>query len=69
MHVPNTTEWRPFGHVSIDHKLLTACEQWENSRHRLLWLAVVNCNIYTCIYLEIINIDCVPKLTASAENL
>jgi len=26
-------EWRPFGHVTIDYKLLTAREQWENCRH------------------------------------
>jgi len=38
-------EWRPFGHVAIDHKLLTAREQWENSRHQSLWLVVVKCNV------------------------
>jgi len=30
-------EWRTFDHIAIDHKPLTAREQWENSRH---WLAL-----------------------------
>jgi len=29
-------EWRPFDHVTIDHKSLTAREEWENSKHRSL---------------------------------
>jgi len=38
-------EWHSFNHVEIDHKLLTARKQWENSRHWPLWLAVVSCNV------------------------
>jgi len=34
--------WPPFGHESIGHKPLIALEQWKASRHRLLWVAVVN---------------------------
>jgi len=38
-------EWRPFIHVAIDHQPLTALEQWKASRHRLLWVVVVNHNV------------------------
>jgi len=31
-----------FDHVPIDHQPLTTLEQWKASRHRLLWVAVVN---------------------------
>jgi len=37
--------WHPFAHVAIDHQLLTVLEQWKASRHRLLWVAVVNRNV------------------------
>jgi len=30
---------------TIDHQPFTALEQWKTSRHRLLWVAVVNRNI------------------------
>jgi len=37
------TEGRvPFDHSPIDHQPLTTLEQWKASRHRLLWVAVVN---------------------------
>jgi len=38
-------EWRPFDNVAINHKPLTAREQWENSKHRSMWLVEVNCNM------------------------
>jgi len=31
--------------IAIDHQPLTALEQWKASRHRLLWVAVVNRNV------------------------
>jgi len=40
-------EWCPFAHVAIDHQPLTMLEQWKASRHRLLWVAVVNRNVGT----------------------
>jgi len=42
--VPGTYQivWRPFAHVAVDYQPLTALEQWKASRHRLLWVAVVN---------------------------
>jgi len=38
-------EWQLFTHVAIDHQPLIALEQWKVSRHRLLWVAVVNRNV------------------------
>jgi len=35
----------PFGHVAIDHQPLTALEQWKASRHRPLWVAMINRNV------------------------
>jgi len=35
----------PFAHVAIEHQPLTALEQWKASRHPLLWMAVINCNV------------------------
>jgi len=32
-------------YVAIDHQPLTALKQWKASRHRLLWVAVVNHNV------------------------
>jgi len=39
------SEWRPFAHVAIAHQPLTALEQWKASKHRLVWVAVVNRNV------------------------
>jgi len=38
----NLNGWPLFEHESIRHEPLTALEQWKASRHRLLWVAVVN---------------------------
>jgi len=35
----------PFSHVAIAYQPLTALEQWKASKHRLLWVAVVNRNV------------------------
>jgi len=43
--MPWKIEWRPFAHIAIDHQLLIAFEQWKASKHRLLWVAVVNRNV------------------------
>jgi len=35
----------PVDHVAITHQPFTALEQWKASRHRPLWVAVINCNV------------------------
>jgi len=37
--------WPPFGHESIEHKPLTALEQWKTFRHRSLWLVMSNWSV------------------------
>jgi len=37
--------WYSFGHVAIAHQPLIMLEQWKASRHRLLWVAVINRNV------------------------
>jgi len=34
-----------FAYVAIDHQPLTTLEQWKASKHRLLWVAVINLNV------------------------